>query len=278
MGRLRPDRFRLAALLLHTAGCVVLREALPVTLVAQASAAHARILRDCLDSRQGDGWYQVSRREQAVFWERGSRWRIFPKLRPPLDDPDLLVNPLVMELLGERLGPGCFCKYVSSDTCVRGSSLQAPHREMNAGGRSQPVACLVNIPLTPCGPDNGPLEVWPVGTHLWSAETLARHVLSDDVQDGGNDSMETFARRFPSRRIFVEPGTVVIRDAGTLHRGTPNLTDEPRTMLTICYMRRGHTHDYGTSAYNLDPELYQRLDPRVQSVFPDFHQPRPVTR
>jgi len=122
------------------------------------------------------------------------------------------------------------------------------------------------------------LEVWPVGTHLWSADALARHDLSDDVQDGGNDSMETFARRFPSRRLLLQPGTVVIRDAGALHRGTPNLTDEPRTMLTICYMRRGHTHDYGTSAYNLDSELFQRLDPRVQRVFPDFHQPRPVTR
>ena len=263
-GRLGADRFRLAALLLHTAGCVVLRDALPAELVAAAAAAHARILRDCVESRQGDGWYQVSRREQAVFWERGSRWRIFPKLRPPLSDPDLLANPIVMELLTERLGEECFCKFVSSDTCLRGSSLQSPHREMNAGGQPQPVACVVNVPLTRCGPDNGPLEVWPVGSHLWSAAALARHGLSDDVQDGSNPAMEVFSRRWPSRRLLLEPGTVLIRDAGTLHRGTPNLTDEPRTLLTLCYFRQGHTHDYGTSAYNLDT----RARPATRSAGP----------
>lgn len=277
-GRLRPERHALAALLLHTAGCVVLRDVLRRDLVATAGAAHARILRDCIESGRGDGWYQVSRHEAAVFWERGSRWRIFPKLRPPLGDPDLLANPIVMALLTERLGEDCYCKFVSSDTCLRGSGLQAPHREMNAGGQPQPAACVLNVPLTPCGPENGPLEIWPVGSHLWSAAALARHGLSDDVQDGSNPAMEAFAGRFPSRRLLLEPGAVVIRDAGTLHRGTPNLTDEPRTMLTICYVRQGHEHDYGTSAYNLDPALLAQLDPRVRRLFVQPHQPRPVTR
>ena len=59
-GRLDPESFRTAALLLHTAGYVVLRDALPRDLVAGAQEAFDEILRDCVESREGDAWYQVS--------------------------------------------------------------------------------------------------------------------------------------------------------------------------------------------------------------------------
>jgi hypothetical protein len=52
-----------------------------------------------------------------------------------------------------------------------------------------------------------------------------------------------------------------------LHRGTPNSTRRPRTMLTLCFLRRGHEHEYGTTEYNLDAELFARLDPSVQPLF-----------
>src|SRR4051794_22401828 len=105
-GRLHDESFDTAALLLHTAGYVVLRDALPPDLIRELRAAFEDILRDCMVSREGDGWYQVSERHQAVFWERGARWRVFPKLRPPLSDVSLLANPLVVRLLDELLGEG----------------------------------------------------------------------------------------------------------------------------------------------------------------------------
>ena len=268
-GRLRPVRRRQAGLLLQTAGCLVLRDALPSALIEALREGFARIFQDCLDSKEGDGWYQVSRREQAVFWERGARWRIFPKLRPPFDAPDLLANPLIVEILEELLGAGFFCKFVSSDTCLRGSTVQAPRRELAAGGAPAPRAYIVNVPLVRCGPENGPIEVWPGGTHLWRPELLERYGLSDDVQDGPNPEMETFAGFLPSRRLVLGPGSVLIRDPGMLHRGTPNPTDAPRTMLTLCYLRRGHHHDYGDVRFNLDGELRARLAPTVQRLFPD---------
>ena len=52
-------------------------------------------------------------------------------------------------------------------------------------------------------------------------------------------------------------------------------------MLTVSYLRRGHDHDYGTTEYNLDGEIFGRLDPSVQQLFPEFadtHHPRPVSR
>ena len=266
-GRLRPEQHSRAALLLHTAGCLVLRNLLPPDVVARTGTAFQRIFADCVRSKQGDSWYQVSAQEQAVFWERAARWRIFPKLRPPFDSEALLANPLVTPLLEELIGKDFFCKFVSSDSCVRGSMLQAPHRELSAAGATEPCAYILNVPLTPCGLDNGPLEVWPTGTHLWQPAMLARYGLSDDMQDGANPAMEAFARHFPSTRIVLEPGSVLIRDPGMLHRGTPNQTDEPRTMLTICYLRHGHSHDYGDARFNLDESLRDALPSAVRRLF-----------
>jgi ectoine hydroxylase-related dioxygenase (phytanoyl-CoA dioxygenase family) len=266
-GRLRPEQHRRAALLLHTAGCVVLRDLLPLDLVERLRAAFNAVLEDCVASKRGDGWYQVSAREQAVFWERAYRWRIFPKLRPPFDDEALLANPLMTALLEEMLGRDFFCKFVSSDTCVRGSVEQAPHREFSTGGATMPSAYFVNVPLARSGLENGPIEIWPTGTHLWQPSVLARYRLSDDVQDGENQNMEQFAKHFPSQRLVLEPGSVLIRDPGMLHRGTPNPTDTPRAMLTLAYQRRSHRHDYGDIRFNLDEALYERLSPAAKRVF-----------
>ena len=280
-GQLSRENFRSAAVLLHTAGYVVLREALPHDLVIRVREEFDEILRDCIRSRDGAAWYQVSRRHQAVFWERGARWRVFPKLRPPLNDLGLLANPLVIPLLGDLLGQDLRCKFVSSDTCVKGSEMQAPHREFGAGGVRDPVALFVNVPLGRNTRRNGPLEVWPIGTHLWSAEALERLGISDEVQDGSNPAVEELAARLPSERLLLEPGCVLIRNPGMLHRGTPNRTRNPRTMLTISYVRSGFEHDYGSVEYNLDAELFARLDPAVQRLFPDqadVHEARPVNR
>jgi len=279
-GRRDPEGLRTAALLLHTAGYVVLRGALPRDLVTHARETFDDILRDCIESREGEAWYQVSERHRAVFWERGSRWRIFPKLRGPLSDPRLLANPLVVPVVRDLLGSDFRCKFVSSDTCLKGSEMQAPHREMGAGGARDPVAYMVNVPLGRNTRRNGPIEVWPSASHLWSAEMLDRHGLSDDVQDGSNPGLEELAARLPSEPLLLDAGDVLIRDPGMLHRGTPNRTRRARTMLTVCYLRRDHDHDYGTSEYNLDAELFARLDPSVQRLFPemDAHQPRPVSR
>jgi len=51
------------------------------------------------------------------------------------------------------------------------------------------------------------------------------------------------------------------------HRGNPNPTDEPRTMLTTSYFRRDFLYDYGDPLYNLDRPLFDALDPSVRGLF-----------
>ncbi len=266
-GRLLTEHFRLAGLLLHTRGYVTLKRAIPAEIAQAAAAEFRRVYQDCLASRQGDGWYQIARETEAVFWERNCRWRIFPKLRPPFDSPWLLANPFAVELLGFLLGDDFFCKFVSSDTCTKGALMQSPHRELGIGKSWDPQSYIVNVPLCFSGLDNGPLEVWPGASHLWQNRLLNQLGLDTDVQDGRNPDFEEFASLFSSRRVVLEPGDLLIRDPGMMHRGTVNHTDEPRSLLTLCYFRCGHTHDYGQAEYNLDRALWERLDPRCRRLF-----------
>jgi ectoine hydroxylase-related dioxygenase (phytanoyl-CoA dioxygenase family) len=276
-GCLTSDHFRLAGLLLHTRGYVVLKRAVPPAIMAAVAHEFGRVYRDCVASKHGDSWYQVARETAAVFWERNHRWRIFPKLQGPFASPVILANPFARQLLEFLLGDGFYCKFVSSDTCTKGAVVQSPHRELGIGKAWDPQAYIVNIPLGRCGLDNGPLELWPGGSHLWQNKLLDRLGLGTDVQDGRNPDCEQLATRFPSRRLLLEAGDLLIRDPGLLHRGTENSTDEPRTLLTLCYFRLGHTHDYGQVEYNLDGAMWQQLEPGCRKLFAHAFKHRPKT-
>lgn len=273
---LSDEHFRLAALLLHTRGWVILRDAIPAALAAAADAEFDRIRRDCFASKDGDGWYQEARETQAVFWERNHRWRIFPKLRPPLSDAWIVANPFALQLLRFSLGEDVYCKFVSSDTCLRGAEIQAPHRELGAGDSWEPRALVVNVPMGRSGLDNGPLEVWYSGGHLWRNEVLEAVGFGDDVQDGDNAQAEALAALLPSRRVTLELGDVLVRDPGLLHRGTVNETDSPRTMLTMAFFRAGEDHSYGDVRFSLDPDLYAALEPEAQLLFAHAFAPEAV--
>jgi ectoine hydroxylase-related dioxygenase (phytanoyl-CoA dioxygenase family) len=202
-----------------------------------------------------------------VFWVRNCRWRIFPKLRGVFASPWVIANPFAMQVLRFALGREIYCKFISSDTCVRGAVIQSPHRELGAGESWCPRAYVVNLPLGFCGLKNGPLEIWHGGSHLWRNEVLRSLSFDDGVQDGRNPDAEWLAERLPSRRVILSPGDLLIRDPGLLHRGTENHTDTPRSMLTACYFRTGETHSYGEASYNLDHDLWQALEPEARELF-----------
>jgi ectoine hydroxylase-related dioxygenase (phytanoyl-CoA dioxygenase family) len=272
-GELSTQNFRLAALQLHTLGCTVLRGAIPGAVVAAAADAFDGVFADCVASLDGESLLmagitcRVARQTRAVFWERNHRWRIFPRLREPFDSPWMLANPFAMQLLRFQLGKDFSRKFVSSDTCLSGAELQSPHREMDPGLSWEPRGYIVNIPLQRCDLANGPLEIWPCGSHLWRDDVIRGLGFDDTVQDGRNPDFEWLASQFPSRRVLLDPGDVLIRDPALMHRGTVNTTDEPRTMLGVCYFRAGLTHNYGRLDLSMDRELYERLAPEIKHLF-----------
>src|SRR5207237_6989758 len=123
----------------------------------------------------------------------------------------LLAQPIVLEVLARALGADLRCAFFSSDTAMPGARRQSPHRELGGAGPGPARAVLANVPLVRCGPDDGPIEVWPVGSHRWPPAALTALGLDDDVQDGPNPRMEAFAARLPSTPLLVGPGDIVLR-------------------------------------------------------------------
>lgn len=272
-GQLSTEHRELAALILSCRGYVVLKNALPLSYVDSLRADMEDIYADCTTtlgaeetgtSPEAIQKVRYSARRGAAFWYRKARWRIFPRLTGPMADPKLVANPFAMPVLESLLGKGFFCKYVSSDTCVKGSILQSPHSDIDTNdvivdNRWSPRGYIVNVPIMECGLHNGPMEVWPGGSHMWTFDLMKRFGLAPDVQDGRNPPVEKVAEYFPSIKLSIGPGEVLIRDLTMWHRGTPNPTDVPRTMLTIAYFKQGYAYGYGDLAYNIDRPLYDAM-------------------
>lgn len=268
-GALSAENRKLGAMLLHGRGYVLLKNALPEKLVTELRTAFRDIFVDCKAS-MGDEKSRdltVGAATKTIFWQRNSRFRIFPRLTGPFSDCFVLANPFALSILTETLGDGFYCKSVSSDTCLKGALRQAPHRDLDFYDGAKPFGATVNIPIMHCGLHNGPLEVWPGGTHLWHGEKFFKFGVLPYVQDGTNPSVEALMEHLPSKKIELVPGDLLIRDPGMWHRGNPNPTDEPRTMLTTSYFRPTFYYDYGDPLHNLDEELFAALDPSIQPMF-----------
>jgi ectoine hydroxylase-related dioxygenase (phytanoyl-CoA dioxygenase family) len=279
-GRFDPENGELATAILACRGYVILRDALEPDFAGALAREMLDIYEDCRNTQtvetgtSPDAPFktQLSSRRNATFWYRKSRWRIFPRLEGAMGDARLLANPFVVPILDRLLGDSFQCRYVSSDTCLAGAILQAPHSDISGdevyvNGAWKPRGFVVNVPVMECGLHNGPLEVWPGGSHMWDSNFLKPFGLVPNVQDGRNPAVERLAAYFPSLKVVLQPGEILIRDLAMWHRGTPNPTDQPRTMLTIGMFRADHEYGYGSPSYNLDETLYERLDPRIRRMF-----------
>jgi len=280
-GQLSDAHRRLASVILSCRGYVVLKDALSQDFVETLRAEMMDIYADCratMDPGEtGTDYHSIqkvrkSERKQAAFWYRKSRYRIFPRLAAPMNDPRLLANSFVTPILEDMLGKDFYCKYVSSDTCLNGAILQSPHSDIDnndvmVDNRWKARGYIVNVPIMDCGLHNGPIEVWPGGSHMWTSDLMNRFGLAPNIQDGRNPPVEEVAEFFPSIKLAIKPGEILIRDLSMWHRGTPNPTDEPRTMLTMAFFRGGYGYAYGDLDYSIDETLFKAMDPRVQPLF-----------
>ncbi|MBQ0933557.1 phytanoyl-CoA dioxygenase family protein [Ideonella sp. 4Y16] len=265
---LSDEHLQLATLLLMCNGFVILRGAMPSALVDDMKREYDAIIHDCESSLPGKSlekipWQSVG---NTIFWIANARLRAFIRMKGSFSNYLVVANPFAVAILENVLGANFFCNSVSSDTCLAGSSFQSPHRDIGFYPNGQTRGTIVNVPLMHCGLHNGPLEIWPGGSHLWKRETFAMFDMRAFDQDVANPPMELFARRLPSVKVELEPGDLLLRDPGALHRGTPNPTREPRIMLTIGYFREGEKYPFGDPAYNLDHDIFESLHPHVRKL------------
>ncbi|WP_308637549.1 phytanoyl-CoA dioxygenase family protein [Paenibacillus silvisoli] len=182
-----------------------------------------------------------------------------PFLRPFTNDY-MVANPFAMPVLKGILGEGVRCTYFASDTACPGSDYQNVHSDLpplfpDLGVALPAYALVLNIPLVDVHEDNGPLEVWPGGTHLDPEST--KHTSIDG-------EMLRAAKGMYSEKVYMPAGSIVIRDIRMWHRGTPNRTQENRTNIALAY----HTDWYGAGgSIHVPQEEYDIASKEVKHLF-----------
>ncbi len=165
-----------------------------------------------------------------------NRYQMYLPFEPPFADPRVYENDTVLAVVEAVFGNAAFaanpeavtsiCTYFASDTPLPGSDYQRVHSDTQLlfpeNRLSLPAYGLVlNIPLVDVTEENGPMEIWPGGTHLWP---------------GGSD-IAALAQEMPSRRVTMNAGSVLLRDLRMWHRGTPNHSDRSRPNIALVYTR-----------------------------------------
>ena len=155
-----------------------------------------------------------------------NRYQMHLPFRAPFHDPAVITNTFALPIVDALLGKDAVCHYFASDTPLPGSDYQAVHSDIALLYPEAPFSLpayslVVNIPLVDFTEENGPLEVWPGGTHL---------------MPGGTD-VQKLAPYLHSERVKMPAGSVLIRDMRMWHRGTPNRSTEIRPNLALIYSR-----------------------------------------
>lgn len=184
----------------------------------------------------------------------------------PYNDERVINHPIAMSIVEQILGKDCKCSYFASDTPMPGSDYQNVHSDTMPlfPELSVPLpafSLVVNIPLVDTTEENGPLEVWPGGTHL--NPDYANH----DTLDGSvNPHLHIVraAENMLSEKVYMSAGSIVVRDLRMWHRGTPNRSNARRTNIALIYNRAW----YGSSfEIQIPRDTYDGLSDRTKKLF-----------
>jgi ectoine hydroxylase-related dioxygenase (phytanoyl-CoA dioxygenase family) len=179
----------------------------------------------------------------------------------PFADPDLYENPVVLAVLDALFGHQDYaCRYFSSDTALPGSQYQQVHSDANPNfpknsGLTWPMPEIVlNIPLVDVTEENGPLEIWPGGTHHSPVPSLGL----------SGEKLQQFADAMHHECIYVPAGTIILRDMLMWHRGTPSRSPRMRPNIALIYTQNTHPSEMGIQ---IPQGQYERLSDRAKRLF-----------
>jgi hypothetical protein len=240
-GRLSPATRDQAIAQVRNNGYVLFERVLPPSLVDEMHEGFTALL---------------EKHVQQVDPNRGAkRYQMHVPFAPPFSDERIIANPFVLPIVEALVGEDCICHYLSSDTPLPGSDYQTVHPDIyqlfpESGAVLPPYSIVVNIPLVDAREDNGPLEIWPGGTHHYVAPPA---------------EVATLAAEMQSVRVLMPAGSIVIRDSRMWHRGTPNRSTAPRPNFTLIYSRFWLRLRY--RPIPIPQSTYDQLSPRAQRLF-----------
>ena len=194
-------------------GFVLFERVLPPDLVDAMYASFSRLLEA-----------HVARTDP----NRGAnRYQMHIPFAPPFTDRRVITSPFVLPVIEALLGKDCICHYLASDTPLPGSDYQETHPDIfplfpESSLVLPPYSLVLNIPLVDAREDNGPLEIWPGGTH---------HHVVDRAR------VPSLAAHMHSESVLMPAGSLLLRDSRMWHRGTPNRSNASRPNFTLIYSR-----------------------------------------
>jgi hypothetical protein len=155
-----------------------------------------------------------------------NRFQMFLPFEAPFNSPELYENPTILAVVEAVIGSNILWTYLASDTPLPGSDYQRVHSDTQllfpeTNFSAPPYGIVVNFPLVDVNEENGPLEIWPGGTHYMPSRV----------------NMQQLAEQMVSKRLTMKAGSVLIRDLRAWHRGTPNRGTRSRPNIALVYTR-----------------------------------------
>jgi hypothetical protein len=175
---------------------------------------------------------------------------------PPCFTPQFFFDPDVLRIVRGLMDDRVVADQWGCDVPLRGSEYQGAHVDYQRplfpealDLRLPAYAVVVSFGLVRIAREHGPIEIAP-GTHRMTTTDALRAV------DIGEIGMQA---------VPLEIGDVLIRHPWALHRGTPNMTDTPRALVTIRYVR----HWYADASRDVEPlprTTWESLNAEQQSL------------
>jgi ectoine hydroxylase-related dioxygenase (phytanoyl-CoA dioxygenase family) len=170
--------------------------------------------------------------------------------------PEFFFNTEILKIVHGVMGDRVVADQWSCDVPIQGSMHQEVHVDYQHPLFPEVPELLlpaymltVSFGLIDITADRGPLEIAP-GTHRMPRHEAVRAAESDRIE---------------MKPVLMQAGDVLIRHPWALHRGTPNITDTPRALVTIRYVRRWYIDD--SREVNAIPlETWNSLTPVQQKM------------
>ena len=199
----------------------------------------------------------LERKRASQTANRGAnRFQMDLPFQAPFAHPDLYANPTVLAILENLFGSDIICSYFASDSPFPGSDYQKIHLDCRLPfpecAAAMPVYSVVlNTPLVDYTEENGPLELWPGGTHLIAQPR----------------NLEEMAQKMPSIKPLLKAGDILLRDPRVWHRGTPNRGTRSRPNVALVYSRGWFRFENHPTRIRIPAAQYEAFSPQLKAMF-----------
>jgi ectoine hydroxylase-related dioxygenase (phytanoyl-CoA dioxygenase family) len=170
--------------------------------------------------------------------------------------PELFFGDEVLSIVRGAMGDRIVADQWGCDVALRGSVYQNLHVDYQrplfaeAPDLELPIYMLVvSFGLAAISHESGPIEIVP-GSHRLPRKEALRAVETSELG---------------IQPVPLEAGDVLIRHPWALHRGSPNLTDHPRALVSIRFVRRWYADD-SREVNSLNRAVWESLTPEQKSL------------